>query len=168
LAGDIGYTPGTLYNHFEDLDDVILRLNARELERLRGKLIDAMETAEDPRARVHALAAAYVRFAEEEPRLFEALTGFRRTKPGPPPEWFLAEAGGLLALLTETLQPLLPHLDAEAQDYESRRLWASIHGICALAAGGSIGRALVEPMDRMVRDLVDLQCEAWARDAASA
>ena len=168
LAKAIGYTPGTLYNHFEDLDEIVLRLNAQSLARLTKTIESATDATLAPRDQVQALAQAYVGFAQDEPRLWEALTGFRRTKPGPPPDWFLAEAGALLALLERILDPLLPPVASEERRYETRRLWASIHGVCALAAGGSIGRALIEPVDRMVRDLVDLQCDAWEAAADQA
>ncbi len=163
LAAEIGYTPGTLYNHFADLDEIVLRLNLRSLERLKDSLSTVADKEVDPRGRLHALADAYVTFARNEPHLWSALTTFRRSKPGPPPDWFVGEAQTLIAFLGDLLRPLAPELGPEDRQYQARRLWASIHGICALLAGGSIGRALIAPMDRIVHDLVDLQCDALER-----
>ncbi len=164
VAKEIGYTVGTLYNHFEDLDEIVLRVNARGLQRLRERLAAVMGSHLQGRDRIHAMADAYLAFAIEEPHRWRTLTGFQRSKAGAPPEWYLAEANQLIDLLADLMEPVLPDLQGAERAYRARRLWASIHGVCALAAAGSIGRALVDPVDRMVHDLVDLQCAEWARE----
>ena len=48
IAAEIGYAPGSIYNAVGDLDRVILRVNARTLERLRAHLARAVDPARAP------------------------------------------------------------------------------------------------------------------------
>ncbi len=40
VARDIGYTIGTIYNHFENLDDLIMQLNGQTLDSLYAALTE--------------------------------------------------------------------------------------------------------------------------------
>ena len=51
IAGRIGYSPGTLYNIFADLDDVVIQLNGATLDALHETLA-AVPTAGDPEQNV--------------------------------------------------------------------------------------------------------------------
>src|SRR5512134_263577 len=69
VAAAIGYTVGTLYLVFRNFDELILQVNARTLDALSARLLEAAGAAEGvPRAL--ALGRAYLRFATERPRLW--------------------------------------------------------------------------------------------------
>ena len=56
LAAAIGYSPGTIYQVFENLDDVVAQLKAAILDQLIGRL-DAAPARGAPRQRMLALSA---------------------------------------------------------------------------------------------------------------
>src|SRR4030042_34590 len=66
IAKRIGYSPGTLYNVFENLDDLLLTIEARLLDRLAERLAET-DTSGTPQQRVHRLTEAYVAFTQERP-----------------------------------------------------------------------------------------------------
>ena len=68
IAKRIGYSPGTLYNVFENLDDLLLTIEARLLDRLAERLAET-DASGTPQQRVHRLTEAYVAFTQERPEL---------------------------------------------------------------------------------------------------
>ena len=72
IARSVGYSPGTIYNIFENLDDLILQVEARLLDDLDARL--AMLSPDGPAdMRVVRLARAYLAFTTERPRLWNVL-----------------------------------------------------------------------------------------------
>ncbi len=65
ISRQIGYTVGTLYNIFNNLNDLILHLNAQTMENMFAvfnSVINDNNTT-DPKKTVLALTHAYVQFA---------------------------------------------------------------------------------------------------------
>ena len=81
VAGAIGYTVGTLYLVFENLDDLILQVNGRTLDRLHDQMVKDQTRYQDPRKRLLQLGHTYIRFADEDPHRWEMIFE-RRSKQG--------------------------------------------------------------------------------------
>ncbi len=62
IAEAIEYSPTTIYNHFEDKEDLVRSLCDRDFGRLLGALADEAQL-EDPVAWLRQLGLAYARFA---------------------------------------------------------------------------------------------------------
>lgn len=71
VAERIGYAPGTLYNLFANLDELIVTLNAETLDRLA----EALEAAakQPPAVRAGAMVDAYFDVVEAEPLIWGLL-----------------------------------------------------------------------------------------------
>jgi AcrR family transcriptional regulator len=67
VARSVGYSPGTIYNIFENLDDLILQVEGRMLDELDARLA-ALSTDKSADQRVLELAHAYLAFTTERPR----------------------------------------------------------------------------------------------------
>ncbi|MFN7596460.1 MAG: TetR family transcriptional regulator, partial [Cereibacter sp.] len=65
VTADAGCALGALYNAFDDLDDLVLHVNARTLDRLAAAFDDARRGGEDAEETMAVLARTYVRFALE-------------------------------------------------------------------------------------------------------
>jgi len=125
LATAAGCSVGTLYNVFDDLDGVVYALNLRTARALRQALQDALEGAKKkPRARLTALADAYLDFATEHPHRWEALFRFRAK--GPVDGSVGLEGDALFALLKDSVNGAVP-------DEALLALWAAVHGVVELA-----------------------------------
>ncbi len=137
IAGRIGYSVGTLYNLFEDLDDLIMHLHVTTLDALHEACALAPRTGE-PEADLRALGQAYIGFTGEHPRLWNLLFEHRLPEGRPLPDWYLEKVSRLLALVDAAIAPLFaPGQDVERL-HSARVLWSSLHGMCSVASAGKL------------------------------
>jgi AcrR family transcriptional regulator len=132
VAKAIGYTVGTLYLVFENLDDIVMQVNGRTLDALRLKLEEAIarETQKNPRAIILAQGRAYIAYAEaEEPRWSMLFISVAK-RDGNVPHWYQEKMDALFRPLENSLQQL--GMDADNSAVMARGLWSSCHGICYL------------------------------------
>jgi len=165
LAGDLGCSVGTLYNLFANLDELILRVNARTLDDLGARLTAVAEGGDveaGARTTLVALALAYVDFARAEPQRYGILFEHRMAGGAALPAWYADKVDGLFAIVEAVLRPLLPNGDgtqARAPDDRTRTaaavLWSSLHGICTLGLSGRLDQITGATVEAMATDLVD-------------
>lgn len=153
IARNIGYSPGTLYNVFENLDDLVLTIEGRLLDRLHERLA-AVPATDDPRRRVHALAAAYLEFTHQNPRLWNLLFEHHLPKGRDVPPAYRAKLDALLALVESALQPVMREADPASLRRAARVLWAGVHGITSLSTADKLSSITVEAAAPLVDDLV--------------
>ena len=67
VTRDIGYTVGTLYLVFENLDDLVTHINTRTLNRLYQLLTDKDTKNLTEKKRLQRLGQIYVNFAYADP-----------------------------------------------------------------------------------------------------
>lgn len=149
VAESIGYSPGTLYNLFGNLDGLILALNGRTLDRLSAAL-RAVPLDGEPHRDAAALLERYLDFAARDRTLW-ALVYEHRLPPGAEvPAWYLEKAQQALEIIAEALRPAA----GPAADDAARMLWAALHGVLALAATGKPAVVGAEDETAMARRLV--------------
>src|ERR1700741_639794 len=68
IARRIAYSPGTIYNMFDNLDDVVLNVEARVLDALDKRLGAVLQEGTQGNSAAR-LAHAYLAFTHEKPRL---------------------------------------------------------------------------------------------------
>lgn len=153
IARRIGYSAGTIYNVFENLDDVILHVEARLLDALESRLGD-LAPGDDPARRVHELARAYLRFTHEHPKLWNLLFEHRLPPGAAMPAWYQEKLEGLMGRVEEALVPLLPRSDRAAHKRAARVLWAGVHGITSLSTADKLSTVTTESAGALVDDLV--------------
>jgi AcrR family transcriptional regulator len=158
IARRIGYSPGTIYNIFANLDDVVLNVEARVLDALDRRLSEALQgdgagdacNAGGPMR----IARAYLAFTQERPRLWNLL--FEHHIPGGAqlPPWYRQKLEGLMAQVERALAPCFaPGSEADCQR-AARALWAGVHGITSLATADKLSVVTAETAERLVDDLV--------------
>jgi AcrR family transcriptional regulator len=141
-----GCALGAIYNAVADLDELVMRVNSRTLERLGGALAPASD-AGTPQAVTLALADAYAVFALENRRLWSALFEHRLPEGVPMPDWHRAEHEVLIARIGAPLSRLRPDLPGEAISLRVRTLFGAVHGVVHLALQGRLV-GVPEPMLR--------------------
>ncbi|MEM7223976.1 MAG: TetR/AcrR family transcriptional regulator [Pseudomonadota bacterium] len=154
VAAEIGYTPGTLYNIFENLDDLILHVTAGALDGLGQRVIAARQGAENPKAALIAMAGAYIEEVRAEPKLWDAVFEHRRRGGQPLPDWFEARIAQLFDLIEAELHPLFAESDAEAARRSARVLWSSLHGITSLLVAQKLELIAGFSAETLVEDLI--------------
>lgn len=134
LATAIGYTVGSLYLIFRNLDDLVLQLNAQTLDELHAQARTVGEKNPEPRERLLALAGAYVRFADEHRNLWRLV--FEHRQPARLPAWYPERVARIFALVEGALTELTPSRRPAEIRQAARALWGGVHGICVLAMTG--------------------------------
>jgi len=134
IAKRIGYSPGTLYNLFANVDEIVMALNEQTLTAMGVHVMAAVQGLSDPFQRVRAMGAAYVRFAQQNRAVWLAVFEHRRHPGAAVAESYLARVGGLLGIVERELAPLIGPTDAATLAASARALWAGVHGISVLDA----------------------------------
>lgn len=153
IAKRIGYSPGTLYNVFADLDDLILTVESRLLDRLAVRL-SQVPTVTDAVQHLCDLAAAYLAFTQEKPRLWNLLFEHHMPSGWQVPASFIAKMEALLDEVEKAIAPLTGTSDVERHKRAARVLWASVHGISSLATAEKLSNVTPESASKLVDDLV--------------
>lgn len=132
-----GCALGAIYNAVADLDELVMRVNSRTLERLGASLAPA-SGAGSPEAVTLALADAYAVFALENRRLWSALFEHRLPEGVEMPDWHRQEHEVLIARILAPLQRLRPDLPDDEIRLRVRTLFGAVHGVVHLALQGRL------------------------------
>ncbi len=153
IARRIGYSPGTIYNMFKNLDDVVLHVEARVLDALDEQLAKAVEAA-SPQDKLLRLAETYLAFTSERPKLWNLLFEHYMPQGADTPDWYQHKLELLMSRVETALAPLFPPGTDQARQRAARVLWAGVHGITSLATTNKLSNVTAEAAGLLVRDLV--------------
>lgn len=153
IARRIEYSPGTIYNVFENLDDVVLHVEARLLDALDARL-GALPTDADPVETVRHLAKSYLQFTHEHPKLWNLLFEHHMPPGSVVPAWYQQKLEGLMRKVEQSLVPLLGSEDPLLLQRAARVLWAGVHGITSLSTADKLSNVTTESAGPLVDDLV--------------
>jgi AcrR family transcriptional regulator len=157
IAKRMGYTSGTLYQAFQNLDDLVLQLNRRTILGMADALDKAVKPEATAAANVRSICRAYLRFGREHRPHWDLL--FQRRWPDGfvYPAWYVAEMGKSLVPFEHELSRLLgAKADPHKVTLAGRAIWCAIHGIHALYASGRLERLGVGNLDELIEFQIDL------------
>ena len=153
IARRIGYSPGTIYNMFQNLDDVVLHIEARVLDALDERLKAALADGA-PEEKVSRLAEAYLAFTQERPKLWNLLFEHYMPADSQTPAWYQQKLELLMSRVETAMAPLFPP-EADIERHRAARvLWAGVHGITSLATANKLSNVTTEAANLLVRDLL--------------
>lgn len=131
LAAAIGYAPNSIYNAVGDLDQVVLRVNARTLARLHAAMQAAIAPDRTARDNALALADAYLVFVAADPKVWSLLFEHLAAPDQPFPDWYAAALAEPVGLVDAVLAPLVT--DSGERRRAVATLWAALHGLASLS-----------------------------------
>ncbi|MBN9745709.1 TetR family transcriptional regulator [Amycolatopsis sp. A1MSW2902] len=141
LAERIEYSQPVLYSHFRGKREIIGAVALEGAAELAAAVRAATLGVTEPRARVTALARAYLDFAEHHPAVYDAifqLDGGLAFAQDDTPE----QLKDAFAALLETLGEVAG--DGVAPGLFTELFWASLHGIATLTRAGRQPREFAE------------------------
>ncbi len=153
IAKRVGYSPGTIYNVFDSLDDLILQVEARVLDGLDARLA-ALTDEGSSDDRVLTLARAYLAFTTERPRLWNLLFEHHLPSTMQVPAWYQNKLDRLLERVENVVRPIVHDHDLVTAKRAARVLWAGVHGITSLATTDKLASVTTEDAEALVDDLV--------------
>jgi AcrR family transcriptional regulator len=143
LANQAGCSLGAIYNVFEDLDELILAVNANTLKAIDREMTGIEDG--DPLQRLTILADAYLMYAVRNRLRWEALFNHRMPAETIVPQWFQDIQNAAFSRIEAPLALLRPNLPDAARYILGRSIFAAVHGMVALG----LDRRLA-PMDLSV------------------
>lgn len=132
IASEIGYTVGTLYQVFNNLDDLIMQVNAITLEQMLDWLMQKDNTSLSGTARIKLLAQNYLDYVAQHTQQWHLLELGAIKENDHIPDWYMHKINQLFQFVESVLQNEMLINQEEMLVSVSRVLWASIHGICLL------------------------------------
>ena len=160
LSRAIGYTAGTLYHHFRDLDDIVTQVNARTLAGLAAAFHGA-ERSDDPRQMLHNYADAFLGFIRGHRNLWNALFEFKRQPDVAVPTWYVEAIAGLIRIIAKCFHEIRPDLDQTTAARSGQLVFASIHSVSSLESSGRLQLIMDRDIAKVVHELVDTHIVAF-------
>jgi AcrR family transcriptional regulator len=154
IAREIGYAPGTLYNLFKNLDDILLRVEAELLEKLDHSLAAAIDGRKTPDA-IRYFASGYAGFAFEHARLWHLVLTHQPQFSNGAPDWYLEKVYAPAARLEPMLAKITGNDDSEGITRAARLIWSAIHGMVQVVTTEKFGAMSRTTGTAMVEDLVE-------------
>ncbi|MBD8890398.1 TetR/AcrR family transcriptional regulator [Labrenzia suaedae] len=158
-----GCALGALYNAVEDLDMLVLEVNARTLANLGAALKAALPGPDaSPVDSLQALASTYIDFAIENRRLWLALFEHRLPEDRAVPERHRQSHAVLIDGIAAPLAQLRPDLAQEALSLRARTVFAAVHGVVHLSLQGQFVGVPLPDLKAEVRALVEIMARRAA------
>ncbi|MBX9862750.1 MAG: TetR/AcrR family transcriptional regulator [Hyphomicrobium sp.] len=154
IARRIDYSPGTIYNSFENLDDLVLTIEGRLIDSLLDALASLPQERED-RARVQKIARRYLEFVAENPKLWNLLLEHNLPASRAVPDWYRQKLEALMKTLERALLPLAKGgISDDDLSRSARVLWAGVHGIASLSTANKLSMVASDHAGVMMDDFV--------------
>ena len=152
IARSVGYSPGTIYNIFDSLDELLLLLQAQLLGDVVERL-KAVQSSGDDHAYMDALGTAYVRFAIDNGRLWNLLVAHQVEKATPIPPAIQEHLDSVAGIVGRALKPLMNGASEGEIIQAAQSLWTGVHGITAVAVTGKGANLTPATADKFVKVL---------------
>jgi AcrR family transcriptional regulator len=132
VAAEIGYTVGTLYLIFKNLEDLIFQVNGRTLDALHTRMAKGMTGCDTPYSCVAALARGYIDYALDNPKRWGMVYEHVLPEGEQVPAWYQAKIDRLFELVEQAVAPLSQRHPKREVAQAARVLWGAVHGISLL------------------------------------
>ena len=159
LAERVEYSQPVLYSHFNSRADIVRAVALEGFAELADQLRSARTGARSPAAALHALAAAYLRFAQSQPAVYDAMFVMPVDLPFAVADTPAALRSGFAELLT-AVTPLAGERDL---DTLAEVTWSALHGLATLARSNRVRASHQQArLDLLVEQVTG---PAWAQPA---
>lgn len=137
IARRINYSPGTLYNVFENLDDLVLTIEGRLIDGLAAEL-DKVPAQGDPMQQARAMGRAYLSYTSKQPKLWNLLFEHHLPAGREVPVWYQQKLDSVMQRVEAVVAPMMPKSNPEDITRSAHVLWAGVHGITSLATADKL------------------------------
>lgn len=140
IAADIGYAPGSIYNVFPSMEEVLLHINGRTLDLLYTTLThpSCHNPQKTPLHNMQMMARRYIDFAHTHYPFWMTLFSSTLQSARFEHEWYAQKVQALFQPLEDVLHNALPEQHEKSLKLHARILWSSVHGITFLAVTGKL------------------------------
>lgn len=154
VATDIGVAVGTLYNLFENFEEIILRLNLETLEEMERVFASRAVLPKDPCDATLAIARDYLDFTAAHHNRWRSTLEFKADGQNRFMGDFSATISRLVAEVERAIAPLFPPGGEAGRRLAAAVLWSSLEGISAASAADNLRMVAPTTAWDMARSLI--------------
>ncbi len=165
IAQESGCSVGTIYNLYDGLDDLIIRVNAGTLEELGAKLSALQSSSNTLADDLTAMALAYLSFALDRQTSWRAVFEHQLAKDKIVPDWYREHQAELFSIVEAKLSPHVE--DDQQRKLAARALFAAVHGIVSIALDQKLGDFDYAATEAQVKFIVQSAARGLAADGTT-
>lgn len=153
IAERIGYTVGTLYQVFKNLDDLVEQMNLNTLSELYDHC-EKVDFDREPAESLMELALSLATFIDANSKLWRAVIFHQLPDEHVRPKEYDDMVIRLHGLIMNAINPYFSSDQKEEQMHDARVLWASMYGIYSLGTADRLSKD--ESITTMVETLIEM------------
>ena len=161
IALKIGYTVGSIYMVFENMDDLIMHLKVRVLDDIEASMDQSETEKNDPERAIVELARTYLNFAGNQFNRWSMVFEHSLSKDQDLPDWYRSRVDNVFIRVENLLGQLRPDYPAVEVKRAARALWGGIHGVCILSLTGAMDVAGISNVGDSVVLLTENFIRGW-------
>jgi AcrR family transcriptional regulator len=137
IAVKIGYTVGSIYMVFDNMNDLILHIKGRTLD----AITEHMDQAEcsSPEQCLEELAGVYIHYASENLNLWSMVFEHRMPEDAEIPEWYQKKVDNLYGKFEAHFALIAPELSYTQRKQTALAFLGGVHGICVFMLTTQLG-----------------------------
>ena len=156
LAKENGCSVGTIYNLFENLDEIVLHLNLKCLDKMYSTLHQELTKEIQSQATLHEvlhkLGKTYIRFGLENPWMWKSL--FENLAIDPLPAWYRDKVQAGIQFIEKAIQKAYG-LQAEKASRIVSFFWAAMHGMTSIMLNKKMEVVIEAVQEESVASYID-------------
>lgn len=150
VAKKIGYSVGTMYQVFKNIDDLIVHINAGTLDEMQSYLNERLVRSVNPSL---DMAVGYFEFANSNPNLWLTIFEHRYSSKFKLPDWYKEK----LQTMFDNAEKVFSTKNDELKDSRKKTIsiWASIHGVTILSITNKLEIVNSIPARVLIRTIIN-------------
>jgi len=160
IAQEVGYTVGSIYMVFANMQDLHWHIKGRSLDQLASQL-QAASQGDNVAHMISTLAHSYLNFATENFNRWCILFETNSLNTTTSPDWYQQKIELMFAPIEALFRRLSTDMNEEQAKLAARTLWCGIHGVCVLSLPGNLSGAGIKNTELSVHMLVENFIQGW-------
>ncbi|MBT5483350.1 MAG: TetR/AcrR family transcriptional regulator [Gammaproteobacteria bacterium] len=153
IAKEIGYSFGTIYHLYGNLEVLRYHVKGRILDNWYEELASGMGMVSQ-QDKAKFLVSTYIELSEQQRFLWAFVFAMPSGSKESAPDWYIEKVENLFSLVIDAFEPITQ--DRNEAEIAARAMWPSIHGICVLAMSHKLEMVSTEPSKKLALDLLDI------------
>jgi AcrR family transcriptional regulator len=154
LAQKIGYTPGTIYSYFKNMDDLILHLNSYTLQKMHKQIDTILSQIKCPEMQLEEIGKIYLNLAHNDFYKWDLLFNYQYTRISKIPEWYQKHIDSVFQLVQSPISEL--SMNKKQVNDLGHIFWAGIHGIVDLSSKSKLEKTKARSDSDLIKIFVKI------------
>jgi AcrR family transcriptional regulator len=158
IALEIGYTVGSIYMVFDNMDDLFMHIKARTLDDILEQINKAQLLEFD----IVELAKVYLDYANNNFNKWSMIFEHRLKRDAEIPEWYQSRVDTLFRHVEDLFSKIDPSRTEHEIKQAARSLWGGVHGVCILSMTGGFDVVRIKDIEESVVLVAECFVKGWA------